>query len=348
MEFSELRKFLPDFGRKESPQPSRAEAVAASVSEHDADLVVELFAREALVALGRIERSANQYDDQPDVEVGRRLVKAWHDAGLDLADWSQDEARSDAEAILVTAVDMAARYPDLGVSIDSAVSDLAMAGRVTTEPVSDMAAELERVYGESLPDQQPRRWLEHSLRRMAAARLVHDTVGLGAELGAGPELRRMADRVVEQSRVIQENRRQQVPEVAPDPPNGEWGYRVMLLAGTVAAWAAGDMVVDGRVDSFIGGAIAVGVTGAMLLRREHDNRQRAAKETTQEVRAVQRGNASDRSNLVAMVDHVHRLSQEPAPPPTDSRGRVGKIWRGNKTGRRGSGHGSSGWSRGDR
>lgn len=326
MSLAGFRRFLQDtFGAQAEQSVPPPELVAAQQSaaalanQRAADDVIDIFAWEALVALQKYEEYLGEDDPATPAAVGGLLVRTWNEAGLDLAEWTAHPDRSDAQALLRAAVNSAVRYPDAGGTVQGAVSDLAgdvERRRFPGLTVGEAATEMERAYGQPFVNADPAQWLRNSLARVAAARLVRDTVGLEARAEPGPEAQRWARRILLDSELHVHDQQQAVGiaqqhqrEVA-----GSWRGKVVKLAAAVAGYAGLDYAFTGDVNQWFSvGLVAIAV-GSGLARSYRDDRRQAH----QGVGSAQAQNRGDRSHLAAALD---QFGEQYRPPSPGARGR---------------------------
>jgi hypothetical protein len=317
MSMAGLRRFLQDtFSPRAEQQPppqqvTPEQTAAALADQRAADDVIDIFAWEALVALQKYaEHLGEDHPDTP-AKVGDLLVRTWDDAGLDLAEWPEESELSDAQALLRTAVDSAVRFPGVGGTVRGAVDDLAtVQQRFPARTVGEVASELERAYGRPLVTSSPAHWLRSSLGRVAAARLVRDTVGLEARAEAGPEAREWAQRILRESEMHGYDRDQGVDRAEQHERQvaGTWKGKVATLAAAVAGVAGLDYAVTGDVDQWLSGGAVVVYVASRLALNYRDQRRDASRG----VGTAQEQNRSGRSDLGGSLD---RFGERHRPPP---------------------------------
>jgi hypothetical protein len=285
-EIDALRGFL------QQPQPG-AEA-ARRAEQQAAGLVVEQFAREAVIALHRYEQSFDPSDRESGRRVGERFGHLWHRAGLDQADWSRGD-RSDAERILVAAAELA-DDPGSGPSVERATSRAAQRGPVR-DTADRMSADLDAAYGDHFTPSDPASWLEQSLGRLAKARVVQDMVGKDTRTRVSPDVEESADRVVQEAQRLADQRRgvdraaTKVAEAGQqrDRAVATWiGYQgVVIAVGPTPLWAD----------------IAKAVPGLFLALRAAD-RWGSLVDARQDHGAKRKGLAGQREKVAGAVDGV--------------------------------------------
>lgn len=311
-----LRRFLQATFSSTAEQPAEPltpeQDAAALADQRAADEVVDMFTWEALVALGKYEEHLGEDHPGTPAKAGDLLVQCWRDAGLDLAEWLAEPDPSDARMLLRTAVDMAVNHPGTGGTIQGAVDDLGVNPRqFPALTVAEVASQMERTYGEPLVTSNPADWLAKSLVRVAAARLVRDTVGSGARAEPGSQAHQWALSILHESELQGYDRQESIGSAQQTVRKvaASWKVKVATLAAGVAGIAGLDYFVTGDVDQWTyGGATAV-LFAAHLAAKHFVQRQDAHGG----VEAAQAQNLRDRSALAGSLERFGRQHQPRAP-----------------------------------
>ncbi len=169
---------------------------------------MDLYARDALVALQDLGRSFGSNDTTRGREVGVRLLQYWEQLGMDELDWSGLD-RGDAERILAGVAEVA-RRPGDGWRADpiSQGSQLAAGRRPLRENADTIRNRTIAETGPPAADQgTPDDRLRRSLARMATARVIRDVVDLPTTTQGSEPVRRAAEQVVDEAVRLGDRRR---------------------------------------------------------------------------------------------------------------------------------------------
>jgi hypothetical protein len=162
---------------------------------------LDLFAREAVLALDRYERSFPTGDRDTARKVGERLADLWGRYGLDEVAFDPDA--SDPQRILVAAAKLATAPDSRGVTIADASQQAARDAhaaetRPVTENIGRLRWQLKESFGDSVEYPPAGEWLDQSLSRLAKASVLRDVVNLGAQVQVSEAARVAAEQFVQQ------------------------------------------------------------------------------------------------------------------------------------------------------
>jgi len=137
-----------------------------------AGILMEVFAREAVVALSRRTSAL-----PPTTALAAEFADRWQDFGLNKVKL----APTDSQRILTSAFGLAVTFPDKPLTVEAAIA--AVKETDAQAPlVGRFEQDLNEIYGGSLQLPAAEEWLEQSLCRLANAGVVRDAIGLGARL----------------------------------------------------------------------------------------------------------------------------------------------------------------------
>jgi hypothetical protein len=222
---------MPVFGRR-APRGSRSDEDLQA-----AQLAVDLFAGEALLAVDRLERSASPGDPSQRRIIANRL-RYWAER-FGLKGPPVEPDATDAPRILASAVGLATD-PDneAGVSLQAAIEQ---AGPDLTKGIADFRREFEDAYGgRIIVPGETDQWLGDSLKRLARAEVLREVVKLGATVRFSRSAVRAADELVEQGSRLQSGRAELAAAKALQGSSGRrFVARQAARVLTFAACAAG-------------------------------------------------------------------------------------------------------------
>jgi len=301
--------------RDGGPATATAEA-PKSVDELTADALVEAFAQEVAVALGRVAESAAH-----ERTVGSTFRDLWQDYRLndDLG-----PASTDTQQVLQKAFKLATTYPQKPLTVDVAASAVGEERNTPEDGLKEKFAQLRQrlnnAYGGEIEAQDPERWLGESLARLAAAVAVRDVVKMDdvALIASGDQTRSIAEAAPEVLKAAAQSQ-----AATAEAWTGSANYRTaaertskLMLATTGSLGTAVGVVSHlppGATKALVEvatGVVIVGV-GAITTRRSLANQRHAGGE----LGGLREKSMAARENLIAAVDRL---------PPT-SRGTQGNT-----------------------
>ena len=326
-----LRRFLqgPD-----AASAGRSQAVR-DLERRAADQTVDLYAREALVALQDLGTSFGPSDPSRGREVGVRLLQYWEQLGMDELDWSGPD-NGDAARILAAVAEIG-REPGDGPRTDpiSRASRLAASRRPLRENADTIRRRTLAQYGEPSADAgSPDDRLRGALARLATARVIRDVVELPTTTRGSEPVRRAAEQAVDEAvRLGDRTRELDRANEAFATAERDYNDAGWNVAKAVAVTGSASGFLSGLSDSFPldvainGAAIAYWAYRCMGVNRIADAADAAEATVDERRRAV----AGQRTSLDSAVDTAgtvtgQRRQQSSRRDGTDSsrRGRDGR------------------------
>lgn len=238
-----LRRFLqgPDAAS------SGRSAAVRDLERRAADQTVDLYARDALVALQDFASSFGSNDPDRGREVGVRLLQYWEQLGMDELDWSGSD-RGDAERILAAVAEIA-HEPGDGPRTDpiSRASRLAAGRRPLRENADTIRNRTIAESGEPSQDEgTPDDRLRRSLARMATARVIRDVVDLPTTTRGSEPVRQAAQQAVDEALRLGDRQRDlerandSVGRAERHVDDARWNFaKVGLVSGAGSGFLAG-------------------------------------------------------------------------------------------------------------
>jgi hypothetical protein len=192
-----------------------------------ADWSMDVFAREAMLALYDFEKTFPPREDESARRVGTRFAYLWNRYGLDGVSFAPNS--SVAQRSLAAAAELATAPDSPGLKLadawHKATADAGGPVRPLPEHIERARREMHQWFGKSQANSTPGDWLDQSLSRLARASVLRDVIRLGAEVEVSQPGQEAAAEFIRQGQRMMDTSR----EVSTAASNLQDGYREYFL-----------------------------------------------------------------------------------------------------------------------